>query len=208
MEVLRKLHVPAVEQVIAVPLISLDQVLQRSAIRRPQKAEQLVEVPTEPAYSLAVIAVQALGRRAAAALAEQIVYNPVPQVRRECGGGLQGLRAGQGSTMVDIPVPLGRREGGGGLQGFLPVQGPAADVDEGIQEVFSHFSPAQKSAKVTRQSSPRVPASVSSSKLSAHQLAPAGESDELVDEPGGALDPSLADLQRWRRGLRRQDGWS
>ena len=33
-----------------------------------------------------------------------------------------------------------------------------------------------------------------------------GESDELADEPGGALDPALADLQRWRRELRRGDG--
>ena len=33
-----------------------------SAIRRPLKAEQLVEVPTEPGYSLAIIAVQAVGR--------------------------------------------------------------------------------------------------------------------------------------------------
>ena len=90
---------------------------------------------TEHGYSLAVIVVQALGRRAAAALAEQIVDNPVPQVRWG-GGGLQGLRGGQGSTaadveqMVDIPVPLGRREGGGGLQGSLPVQGPAAFVEQ------------------------------------------------------------------------------
>ena len=157
-EVLRKLDVPAVEQVIAVPLISLDRVPQLSAIRRPQKAEQLVEVPTESAYSLAVIAVQALGRRAAAALAEQIVYNPVPQVRRGGGGGLQGLRAGQGSTvadveqMVDIPVPLGRWEGGGGVQGFLPGQGSTAssssrlhdDADEGIQEVFFALFPSPK----------------------------------------------------------------
>ena len=72
MEVLRKLDVLAVEQVIAVPLISLDRVPQRSVIRRPQKAEQLVEVPTEPGYSLAVIAVQATVWRAAAAM-EHIV---------------------------------------------------------------------------------------------------------------------------------------
>ena len=37
-------------------------------------------------------------------------------------------------------------------------------------------------------------------------MTPAGESDELADEPGGALDAALADLQRWRRGLRRRDG--
>ena len=60
--------------------------------------------------------------------------------------------------------------------------------------------------KVTRRSSPRVPASVSASELSAHHMAPAGESDELAGEPGGALYATLADLQRWRRGLRRRDG--
>ena len=51
-EVLRRFDVPAVEQVIAVPKISLDRVPQRSAVRcqcprSPQTAEQLVEVPTE-----------------------------------------------------------------------------------------------------------------------------------------------------------------
>ena len=74
-------EVLAVEQVIAVPLISLDRVLQRSAIRRPQKAKQLVDVPTEPEFSLAVLAVRALGRRTATALAEQIENNPVFQGR-------------------------------------------------------------------------------------------------------------------------------
>ena len=53
------------------PKLSLDCIPQRSAVRRPQKAEQLVEVPTQPGYALAVIAVKTLGRRAAAALAEQ-----------------------------------------------------------------------------------------------------------------------------------------
>ena len=86
-EVLRMLDVPAFEQVIAVPKISFDRVPQRSALRRPQKADQLVEVPTEPGYSLAVIAVQARGRRAAAAMAEQILDNPVPQGRGGGGGG-------------------------------------------------------------------------------------------------------------------------
>ena len=37
-------------------------------------------------------------------------------------------------------------------------------------------------------------------------MAPAGESDELADEPGGTQDAALTDLQRWRRGLRRRDG--
>ena len=228
----------AVEQVITVPLISLDRVPQRSAIRCPQKAEQLVEVPTEPGYSLAVLSVRALGRRAATALAEQIVNNPVPQGRREGrrgGGGLQGLRAGQGSTaadveqIFDIPVPQGRRRSCGRRQGSLPGRGSTANVeqivdipargglqgflpegsssrrflqdeDEGFQRVFRTVPQPKKSAKVTRQSSPRVPASASSSELSAHQMAPAGESDELADEPGGTPDAAIADLQRWRRG--------
>ena len=98
MEVLRKLDVPAVEQVIAVPKITFDRVPQRSALRRPQKADQLVEVPTEPVHSLAVIAVQARGRRVAAAMAEQIWDNPVPQGRRRRSGSPQGSFPGQGST--------------------------------------------------------------------------------------------------------------
>ena len=78
-EMLRMLDVPAIEQVIAVPKISLDGVPQRSVLRRPQKAEQLVDVPTDPVYSRAVIA---WGRRVAAAMAEQTVDYPVPQGRR------------------------------------------------------------------------------------------------------------------------------
>ena len=61
MEVLRKLDEPSVEQDIAVPEISLDWVPQRSAVQRPQTAEQLVEVPTERGYVFAIIATKALG---------------------------------------------------------------------------------------------------------------------------------------------------
>ena len=73
-------------------------------------------------------------------------------------------------------------------------------MNEGIQGVFRTFPQPKKSAEVTRQSSPRVPASVSSSELSAHQKALARGSYELADEPGDALDAALADLQRWWRG--------
>ena len=69
-EVLRVLDVPAIEQVLAVPKISLDRVPQRSALRRPQKAEQLVEVPTVLTPT-----------RIALQIAEQIVGIPVPQGR-------------------------------------------------------------------------------------------------------------------------------
>ena len=79
-------------------------------------------------------------------------------------------------------------------------------MNEGIQRFFRTFLPTKKSAEVTRQSSPRVPASVSSSELSAHQMALARESAELADEPGDALDAALADFQVWWRGLGRRGG--
>ena len=133
------------------------------------------------------IAVQALRRRAAAALAEQIVDNPVPHGRRgRGGGGFPGLRAGQYSTaanvgqIVDIPAR-------GGLQGFRQGHGSSSsrflhDVDDGFCGVVRSFPRPKKIAVFTRQSSPRVTASVSSSELSAHQMALARESVELADE--------------------------
>ena len=50
-------------QVIAVPKVSLDRSPQRSAVRRTQMSEQLVEVPTEPGYALAVLASKFYSRR-------------------------------------------------------------------------------------------------------------------------------------------------
>ena len=78
-EVLQKIDTPSVEQVIAVPMISLDRIPQRSAVCRPQKAEQLVEVPTVLSYAL-------LQQR----IAEQSIDIPVPH-RRRGQGGLQGF---------------------------------------------------------------------------------------------------------------------
>ena len=61
------------EQVIEVPKITLQAgVSHRAALRKPQLAEHLVEVPTTPGYALAVVAVQTLGWRAARALLEQL----------------------------------------------------------------------------------------------------------------------------------------
>ena len=54
-------------QVLAVPKISLGCTPQRSAVRRTQMAEQLMDVPTEPGDALAVIATKGLGWSAAAA---------------------------------------------------------------------------------------------------------------------------------------------
>ena len=104
MEVLQKIDTSPVEQVIAVPKISLDRIPQRSAVRRPQKAEQLVEVPT-------IVSFSSLQQHTT----EQIIDIPVPGrggVRGEQGG-LQGFSSGQNSTTriveqnVDIPVPAG-----------------------------------------------------------------------------------------------------
>ena len=111
--------------------------------------------------------------------------NPVPKGRRRRSGSLQGSLPRQGSTAdVEQIVAFPAREG---LQGFRPGQGSSSsrflqDEDAGCQGGFRTFPWPKKSAKDTRQSSPRVPASVSSSELGAHQMAPAA--DELEDEPG------------------------
>ena len=136
LELLQKIVSSLVElvQVLAVPKISFDRVPQRSEARSPQTAEQLVEVPTEPGYALAVIAVKTLGQRGARALADQLAA-PVPQGRQGGRGGLHDSRAGQGSPAavvkqtVDIPVPQGRRGMGGGLQGLRLGQNSTADVE-------------------------------------------------------------------------------
>ena len=61
------------EQVIEVPKTTLQEgVPHRASLRKPQLAEQLVEVPTTPGYALAVVAVETLGWRAARALLEQL----------------------------------------------------------------------------------------------------------------------------------------
>ena len=61
------------EQVIEVPKVTLQDVVpQRAVLRVPQLAEQLVDVPTEPGYVLAVAAVHILGWRDARTLFEQL----------------------------------------------------------------------------------------------------------------------------------------
>ena len=155
-----------VAEVIDVPKIPLEDIPARRLCREPQLVEQLVEVPTVVSYS-------SLLQRTV----EQHVDIPVPRGRGRLAG-LQGSSPGQSSTafveqIVHIP--------GGGLQGFRPRQGSTAsssfspagsddDADELGIGVFSHFSPVEKSAKVTSHSSQRVLRSVSSSELSAHQM--------------------------------------
>ena len=78
-DLLREIDAPAlVEQVIAVPKISMDKIPQRSVCRRSRRAEQLVEVPTIVSYS-------SLQQRTA----KQTVDFPVPHCRGDRGGGLE-----------------------------------------------------------------------------------------------------------------------
>ena len=65
------------ELVIEVRKIIYEDIPTRSSVPEPQLAEQLVEVPTERVYALAVVAVQTLGWRAAAALSRSLTV-PVP----------------------------------------------------------------------------------------------------------------------------------
>ena len=121
---------------------------QRSAVRLPQKAERLAEVPTDPAYALLVLASSVLGGNLQGffpgqsspasredldrlwGTVEQNIDIPVPG--RGGGGGQGGLQgsSGQNSTasgaeqIVDFLV-------GGGLHGFLPRQG-FADCEQDI----------------------------------------------------------------------------
>ena len=111
---------PDPEQVIEVPKILLDDVPMRAVDREPQLGEQLVEVPTDPGYALAVIAKMFFSR--------QEIRQMIAELQGGgAWGGLPGSRSGQGSTasgsrVVDNPVPLVRREGGGGVQGSLPAR--------------------------------------------------------------------------------------
>ena len=84
------LDVPVIEQVIAVPKISFDRVLQRSALPVPQTAEQLVEVSTNRGTRSPVVASKLCSRREIRRILSglgstvsgfgQIVNNPVPKV--------------------------------------------------------------------------------------------------------------------------------
>ena len=120
---------PDTEQVIDVPKILLDDVPMRAAERDTQLGEQLVEVPTDPGYALAVVASKLCSR--------QELRQIIAGLRGGGGsrGSLQGSRAGQNSAVnleqiVEYPVPQVRREGGGSVHGSLPVQNYAAVVEQ------------------------------------------------------------------------------
>ena len=106
MEVLRKIDTRSSHQVIEVPKIFPVSVPQRRVESRPpQLAEQLVEVPTDPAYALGALISSAHGGGLQVSLqeqdslrlqraVEQILNNSVPQGRRRRGGGLHSSGRG------------------------------------------------------------------------------------------------------------------
>ena len=169
------------------PKISCSLCLSRSRVPEPQSAEQLVEVPTVLSPS-----------RIALQIAEQIVGIPAPR------GRLQGFLPEQSSTattsslertseqiveqLVDIP------SSGGGLgQGFSSSAGPA---DEDFTGGFFALFPVGKSAQLGPHPSPRVPASVSSSTLTAQPVS---------DSWWASLTPAQqAELEEARAAVRRE----
>ena len=121
-------------------------------------------------------------RRIALQIAEQIVDTPVPQGR---GGKrrVQGFRPEQSSTATSSSLELisertveqivDNPSSGGCLgQGSSSSAGPA---DEDFTGVFSHFSPWKKVRSAGQVVSAQLGEHVSSSTLSAHQMARAGE---------------------------------
>ena len=123
------------ERVIAVPKISQDRIPQRFVDwRRPQRAEQLVEVS-------AVVSFSSLQQQSA----EQIIDIPVPGTRGDHGG-LQGFHPRQRSLQrtveqtVDIPAD-------GGLQLFILDPGFASSAvsrEELGQLIFRTFHREEK----------------------------------------------------------------
>ena len=165
-----------IEQVIDVPKISQDCIQPRSVLRRPQTAEQLVEVPTIVSFSspqqlteqqIVDIPVPGCGgggrggfqgshpgQSSTAGVAEQIVDIPA------CGGP-QGFPSGQSTLQrtveqfVDIPVPAG-----GGLHGIrLDPGGPSSSAvsrhERGHRDLRT-FAHDDKSARSAGSSSARV----------------------------------------------------
>ena len=194
---------PDPEQVIEVPKILPEDVSLRTAVREPQLVEQLMEMPTIVSYSLLLRTM------------EQHVEIPVPGGGGRLAG-LQGSLPGQSSTaptveqIVDIP--------GGSLQGSRPGQGSPAsssfhspagsddDADEPRIGCFSHFSPFEKSAKVTPHSSPRVLRSVSSSELSAHQMPRAGAGHSRPSDERTSFVDAHGHRCAWTRWMARTGG--
>ena len=175
-DALRILDLPMAAQVIEVPKISQDIIPQRSVDLVPQLVEQLVEVPTV---------------LSPLRIAEQIVGTPVPRGRGQRR--VQGFLPRQSPTATPSSVErISERtveqivdiSPGGGL-GQASASSAGA-TDEEFTGGFSHLSPMEKSAECRAGGECAAGWHVSSSTLSARQMARAGEpvvsdgSDEWV----------------------------
>ena len=158
---------PMAVQALEVPKISCSPCPSRSPIPEPQSAEQLVEVPTV----LSPL-------RNAEQIAEQIVDTPVPSGRGKRR--VQGFLPEQSSTATPSVERISERtveqnvdtSPGVGLgQGASSSAGPA----DGCYWGFSHFSSWEKVRSAGQVVSAKLGGHVSSSTLSAHQMARAGE---------------------------------
>ena len=193
-DALRMLDRPMAEQVIEVPTISCSPCPSRSPIPEPQTAEQLVEVPTVLSPT-----------RIALRIAEQLVDTPVPQGRGKRRG--QGFLPGQSSTAVSSAKRISERtveqivdipsSGGGLAHESSSSAGPA---DEDFTGLFALF-PMEKKRSAGQVVSARLGEHVSSSTLSAHQMARAGEP---VDSDGSDVWvlvrlPNIGKSYYWNR---------
>ena len=160
---------------------------QRSACRRPRRAEQLVEVPT-------IVSSSSLQQQTA----EQIIDIPVPHGRAGQAG-LQGFSQGQGSAafsgadLVDIPVPRGGGSSRTSFYCFILAlhQVPWMRL---FHVGFRTFPQSQKSARLGPHSgselgadfNPRTPAACGDSMaLEEDELETGSESESEVEEDAG-----------------------
>ena len=185
-ELLQKIDPPAfVEQVIAVPKISLDRVPQRSVCRRTQKAEQL-EVPAIVSYS-------SLQQRTA----EQIIDIPVPQWSGRPGRPSRflpgtGSTAFSGADLVDIPVP--RRGGLHGPASATTSSHSSGAVGEAFTVFFRTFLQGQKNARLGPHSGSELGADFTPWTPAAYADSTVLEDDESEpgSEPGSEVEEDAA----------------
>ena len=201
------------EQVIEVPKIFPEDVPMRTSLHDTQLAEQLVEVPTIVSCSWLPLST------------EQNVGIPVPH-RGGRHAGLQGFHPEQSSSalhgsqeriieriveqIVNFPV-------GGDLQDFRPRQSSSssshvpARVPEALDApgggVFRTFPHNNKSWKLGPHSSPRVPASVSSSTRAPQHRVRLWEWVMLLTDQGPFYWNRDTGESRWKLGDGFLPGW-
>ena len=155
-DALRILDLPMAEQVIEVPKISCSPCPSRSLIPEPQSAEQLVEGPTV---------------LSPLRIAKQIVGTPVPLGRGKRR--VQGFLTEQSSTATPSVERISERT----VEQNVDISS-GTGLGQGSEDftgVFRNFCPWKKVRSAGQVVSAQLGGHVSSSTLSAHQMARAGE---------------------------------